>query len=273
MADVTGLARRPAGRTPARWTARTANMANWATAGGCWTAGSTSCSPRRAWVAAWRSPPAGRRSASAAPAGGHCRRRRRRLARAAALRSPPRRCRPATAGARHARPPAFERLVVPWSYAPPLDAGSSPSSSGGWSAWAGISGRRWPRRRASGSPAATWWCRYHCTGAGGGPAATTRRRASPCRWPAGWACRRPILPSAGGRRRPRPRSTAWSGGATCAPPSPSPAPPRDTPPAPVALVDDVVTTGATLDAAARCLLDAGAAAVVAMAAARTPEGI
>ena len=38
----------------------------------------------------------------------------------------------------------------------------------------------------------------------------------------------------------------------------------------VLLVDDVVTTGATLEAAARCLLDAGAAGVTAVTAARTP---
>jgi ComF family protein len=38
----------------------------------------------------------------------------------------------------------------------------------------------------------------------------------------------------------------------------------------VALVDDVLTTGATLNEAARCLLDAGAASVSAWAVARTP---
>ena len=37
------------------------------------------------------------------------------------------------------------------------------------------------------------------------------------------------------------------------------------------LVDDVTTTGATLRTAAQCLLDAGAASVTALAAARTPE--
>jgi len=40
----------------------------------------------------------------------------------------------------------------------------------------------------------------------------------------------------------------------------------------VLLVDDVTTTGATLDDAARALLAAGAATVVAVAVARTPEG-
>jgi ComF family protein len=39
---------------------------------------------------------------------------------------------------------------------------------------------------------------------------------------------------------------------------------------PVAVVDDVMTTGATLDAVSRALLDAGAASVVALAVARTP---
>ena len=38
------------------------------------------------------------------------------------------------------------------------------------------------------------------------------------------------------------------------------------------LVDDVVTTGATLEAAARCLARAGAGPVTALAAARTPLG-
>ena len=41
-------------------------------------------------------------------------------------------------------------------------------------------------------------------------------------------------------------------------------------PAHVALVDDVMTTGATLDAAARTLLGAGARSVVAFVVARTP---
>ncbi len=39
----------------------------------------------------------------------------------------------------------------------------------------------------------------------------------------------------------------------------------------VLLVDDVITTGATLDAAARCLLEAGVAEVTALVAARTPS--
>jgi ComF family protein len=40
----------------------------------------------------------------------------------------------------------------------------------------------------------------------------------------------------------------------------------------VLLVDDVATTGATLDAAAAALKNAGAAAVIAVVAGRTPEG-
>jgi ComF family protein len=39
---------------------------------------------------------------------------------------------------------------------------------------------------------------------------------------------------------------------------------------PVAVVDDVMTTGATMDAVSRALLDAGASSVVALAVARTP---
>ncbi|MEM7582483.1 MAG: ComF family protein [Acidobacteriota bacterium] len=39
----------------------------------------------------------------------------------------------------------------------------------------------------------------------------------------------------------------------------------------VLLIDDVVTTGTTLDAAARCLLAAGASSVSAVTAARTPD--
>jgi ComF family protein len=38
----------------------------------------------------------------------------------------------------------------------------------------------------------------------------------------------------------------------------------------LAVVDDVMTTGATLDAVSRALLDAGAASVIALAVARTP---
>lgn len=38
----------------------------------------------------------------------------------------------------------------------------------------------------------------------------------------------------------------------------------------ILLVDDVVTTGATLDAASRCLLEAGAGEVTALVVARTP---
>jgi len=39
----------------------------------------------------------------------------------------------------------------------------------------------------------------------------------------------------------------------------------------VAIVDDVMTTGGTLDAAARAALDAGAVAVTALVAARAPN--
>lgn len=47
---------------------------------------------------------------------------------------------------------------------------------------------------------------------------------------------------------------------------------RHRPPARVALIDDVVTTGATADAAARCLKEAGAEWVEIWAVARTPMG-
>ena len=175
-------------------------------------------------------------------------------------------------GACRARPPAFERLVVPWSYAPPLDAVILAlkfrrlERLGGdlGAALAAAAGERlagcdlvvpvplhWRRRWTRGYNQAASIARS-LAGRLGVPAADplVRRRATPPQTSLDRLERRRNLRAA----------FALSRAAAVR---------RRT----VALVDDVVTTGATLDAAARCLLDAGAAAVVAVAAARTPEGI
>jgi ComF family protein len=174
-------------------------------------------------------------------------------------------------GACRARPPAFLRLVAPWSYAPPLDgviralkfgrldflgedlaaaifAGAPPA--------AGLAGcdlvvpvpLHWRRRLARGYNQAERIARPLARRLGVAiGAALARRRATPPQTTLGRDERRRNLRGAFAVRRPgRVRGRT------------------------VALVDDVVTTGATLDEAARCLLRAGAAAVVAVAAARRP---
>ena len=171
-----------------------------------------------------------------------------------------------------ARPPAYERLVVPWRYAPPLDAVILAlkfrrlERLGGdlGAALAAAAGERldgcdlvvpvplhWRRRWTRGYNQAASIARPLAVRLGVPAAdALVRRRATPPQTSLDRAARRRNLRAA--FALPRPAVVR-----------------RRT----VALVDDVVTTGATLDAAARCLLAAGAAAVVAVAAARTPEGI
>ena len=169
-----------------------------------------------------------------------------------------------------ARPAAFGLLIVPWRYAPPLDAvilalkfrrlEHLGEDLGG--ALAAAVGERlagcdlvvpvplhWRRRLTRGYNQAESIARP-LAGRLGLPAADplVRQRATPPQTSLDREARRRNLRAA--FALPRPAAVR-----------------RRT----VALIDDVVTTGATLDAAARCLLDGGAAAVVAVAAARTPE--
>jgi ComF family protein len=172
-------------------------------------------------------------------------------------------------GACRARAPAFRRLVVPFRYAPPLDAvilalkfrrlerlGGDLAVALATAASERLGGcdlvvpvpLHWRRRLSRGYNQAERIARPLATLLGL-PAATplVRRRPTPPQTSLDRAERRRNL--RGAFATPRPAALR---GRT------------------VALVDDVVTTGATLEAAARCLLAAGAVAVVAVAVARTP---
>lgn len=172
-------------------------------------------------------------------------------------------------GACRERPPAFDCLIALWSYRPPLDAVvrglkfGRLDYLGGHLAAALVDGLgdrltgfdrivpiplHWRRRLARGYNQAEQIARPLAARLGL-PCATllTRRRATPPQSLLGKAGRLANLRKA--FRVPRPEKVRGLN---------------------ILLVDDVATTGATLDAAARVLKNAGAAAVTALVAGRTP---
>lgn len=171
-------------------------------------------------------------------------------------------------GTCRARPPAYRRLVVAWRYAPPLDAvilafkfrrlehlGDDLAAAMAAALADRLAGcdlvvpvpLHWRRRLARGYDQAAGIARPLARRLGlPAESPLVRRRATP--------------PQTSLAREARRRNLR----AAFAVPGPATVAGRT-----VALVDDVVTTGATLDAAARCLVRAGAAAVVAVAAAHT----
>ena len=177
------------------------------------------------------------------------------------------------------RPPAFERLVAPWSYRPPLSEVAKALKYGRLPHLGDRLARplaaalRAEEGIASGPgacqlvvPVALHWRRRLARGYD-----QAERIARPLARELGLPCRAALT-----RVRPTPPQTALARaarranvrGAFCV---------RRSAAARVAglrvlVVDDVATTGATLDAAARALLAAGARTVVAAAVARTPDG-
>jgi ComF family protein len=175
-------------------------------------------------------------------------------------------------GACLARPPAYDRLLAAWSYEPPLDAvvqglkygrldylGAQLAATMAAALGAQLAGAdlvvpvplHWRRRLARGYNQAEQIA-HPLAALLGLPCRTLlrRRRATPpqtslpraarlANLRAAFAVRAAASPAAAGRR--------------------------------ILLIDDVSTTGATLDAAARALKRAGTAAVIAAVAARTPE--
>lgn len=192
------------------------------------------------------------------------------------------------------QPPAFERLVVAWSYAGPLEAVIGGLKyrrldylgahlARGLAARLTTSGAETPavpgeaREDGSGNGPAEWdlvvpvplhWWRRRVRGYNqaeriarplaaeiGAPFRDLLRRSRSTRPQARLSRAERLRNPAGAFALRRGwRATRWVTGRR------------------VLLVDDVVTTGATLSAAATVLKDAGAASVTAAAAARTPEG-
>ncbi len=172
------------------------------------------------------------------------------------------------------RPPPYERRLSAWSYQHPADAVLTAFKFGRLEYLGGHLGRRLAelfRRELGGCdlvvPVPLHWRRYLTRGYNQAaaiarplaralelPAANLlrRRRATPPQSRLHRKDRRRNLRRAFAIRRPAARRTGRCRGRH------------------VLLVDDVVTTGATLEAAARCLRRAGARAVTALTAARTP---
>lgn len=173
-------------------------------------------------------------------------------------------------------PPAFDRLVAPWSYAPPLDAviralkfrrldflaphlGSSLAEAL-QTAWAGT--RTGPPDELVVVPVPLHWHRRFTRGYDQAQL-IARAVAARLDLPLARLLRRNrATPPQSSLERPE-RRRNLDGAFRCRRP-------RRVAGRSVLLVDDVVTTGATLDAAARALRRAGAAYVLAAAAARTP---
>ena len=167
-------------------------------------------------------------------------------------------------------PPAFDRLLALWSYeAAPRRRDTGVSSSAGWTIWAAIWPRRSRTRWARSSRVSTGSSPCPSTGAAGSPAATTRRSRSPAPSPAAlglpWSLRSP--PAAPPRRRASLGREERHANLRSAFRVPVPA---AGPRAPHLLVDDVATTGATLDAAAPPSKSAGRRPFIALVAGRTP---
>jgi ComF family protein len=173
-----------------------------------------------------------------------------------------------------ARPPAFDRLLAAWRYAPPLDAVIRALKFGRrGDLGAGLAAEMAERlggeleRLAGGPPELVVPVPLHWRRRLGRGYNQAERIARPLArrlglpFAAALARRRATAPQTalgGAARRANPRGAFAAAAARVAGRR-------------VLLVDDVATTGATLDAAAACLRAAGAAAVVAAAAALRPS--
>ena len=123
---------------------------------------------------------------------------------------------------------------------------------------------RSPVEREASAPSASWRCRSRRSGSAS--EVSTRRAKFPSTSPVAPACRSPIRSSAFPPVRRRPRCPGPSGGEMSGARSRRQSDVRG---ARIALVDDVMTTGATLSEAARTLVEAGAERVECWVVART----